>query len=125
MGRDLRAPQKGMNVRAKLYSSQITSSNEVIRKLIHVTPIVFYARDVVPFGYVYDELSGIQMKPTLKGTIETYDLKQSDIKLYDTVEYEDKSFDVEEITFEDNNVQKQLSSRPMVKTTIKLQEIKV
>ncbi len=55
-----------------------------------------------------------------EGVIETMDLFEGDIKINDTVEYEGVKYNVGKVTHRDNNQQKSVSRRPIVKTIIEL-----
>lgn len=120
MGRNISSNRCGYNIRAKLYPSLIDDNNEVVRKLVFTNATVFYARDYQDFIMQQDETSGAMRRIVQKGSIETMDLNASDIKPYDTVEYQGKKYNVEDIRIIDDNAQKEVSNRPIIKTIIKL-----
>lgn len=123
MPRNTEICASGYHIRAKIYPSQTSDTGEIVRKIVYVTPTVFYAKDHISFTMSYDEASGVQRRITQKGMIETHDLTKNDIHLYDTVEYEGTYYNVEEVIFDDKNHQKGVSARPMLKTIIRLGEI--
>lgn len=120
MSRNVDSNRRGYNSRAKLYPSVIESEIEVIRKLEYTNAIIFYAKDQQTFSYSRNEFSGVMQRQSVSGYIETMDLKIGDIKINDTVEYDGTKYNVEEVTFNDSNVQKEVTNRPIVKTIIKL-----
>lgn len=120
MARNTESNRRGYNVRAKLYPSVIEDGIEVIRKLIFTNAIVFYAKDHQSFNYSRNEYSGVMQRQVISGYIETMDLKVGDVKINDTVEYDGAKYNVEEVSYEDNNQQKEVRNRPTVKTIIKL-----
>lgn len=120
MGRNISNNRSGYNVRTKLYSSLIDNSNEIVRKIELTNAKVFYSKDHLSFSITHDEYSGVMRRVARKGLIETMDLEENEIKIYDTVEYQGILYDVEEVSFEDNNAQKEVTNRPLIKTIIKL-----
>ena len=120
MGRNIKSNRSGYNVRAKLYSSEIIDNLEVVRKIQFATPKVFYAKDYQNFKQQNNEVDGTMQSTTINGAIETMDLAQTDIKKHDTVEYMGVKYNVEEVVFNDNNLQRAVSRRPEVKTIIVL-----
>lgn len=120
MARNTESNRRGYNVRAKLYPSVIEDGIEVIRKLIFTNAIVFYAKDHQSFNYSRNEYSGVMQRQVISGYIETMDLKAGDVKINDTIEYGGDKYNVEEVIYDDNNMQKEVRNRPTVKTIIKL-----
>lgn len=120
MARNTESNRRGYNVRAKLYPSVIEDGIEVIRKLIFTNAIVFYAKDHQSFNYSRNEYSGVMQRQVISGYIETMDLKVGDVKINDTIEYGGDKYNVEEVIYDDNNMQKEVRNRPTVKTIIKL-----
>lgn len=120
MARNTESNRRGYNVRAKLYPSVIDDGIEVIRKLIFTNAIVFYAKDHQSFNYSRNEYSGVMQRQVISGYIETMDLKVGDVKINDTIEYGGDKYNVEEVIYDDNNMQKEVRNRPTVKTIIKL-----
>lgn len=120
MGRNIKSNRTGYYIRAKVYPSSIDDNNEVVRKLDYVTPKIFYAKDYQDLSLEKSEFDGVSQRMALKGTIQTMDLSQGDIKIHDTVEYGGIKYDVVNVVFADCNAQKSVSRRPEVKTIITL-----
>lgn len=120
MGRNTESAKFGYNTRAKLYSSTIVDGIEVIRKIDLQIPKIFYAKEHQVFQFVKAEFGGVMQRQAVSGYIETMDLSVGDVKIHDTVEYEGKKYNVEEVRYEDSNFQKDIRKRPVTKTIIKL-----
>jgi hypothetical protein len=65
-------------------------------------------------------IGSISNRSLIEGYIETMDLNEGDIKRLDTVEYDGKKYNVDDIVFMDSNQQKEVSKRVELKTIIKL-----
>lgn len=120
MGRDSRSNRTGYYIRAKLYSSLINDEEERIVKRDYTEPKVFYAKDNIDFKTMQSIIGAVSHRALLEGYIETMDLNEGDIKRLDTVEYEGKKYNVDDIVFINSNQQKEVSKRVELKTIIKL-----
>lgn len=120
MGRDSRSNRTGYYIRAKLYTSLINDEEERIVKRDYSEPKVFYAKDNIDFKTMQSIIGAVSHRALLEGYIETMDLNEGDIKRLDTVEYEGKKYNVDDIVFINSNQQKEVSKRVELKTIIKL-----
>ena len=119
MSRNSRSNATGYNIRCRLYPSVIENGREIVRKLDLISSRTFYAKDYQTFSYTQNQYGNMQ-RVVKEGVIETMDLFEGDIKINDTVEYEGVKYNVGKVTHRDNNQQKSVSRRPIVKTIIEL-----
>lgn len=119
MGRNLESNRRGYNTRCKLFNSVISEEDERIIKRDYDKPIVFYAKDAMDFELTRDEF-GAMHRQIQTGVIETMDLKESQINVSDTVEYQNKRYNVETVRHISNNQQSEVRLRVATKTIIKL-----
>lgn len=120
MGRNTRSCRTGYFIRALLYPSSVDDENERIVKREFIKPIIFYAKDHAAFELIRNEFGGIVQRQLIGGYIETMDLAAGQIKIFDTVEYDGRRYNVENVRIESSNKQIEVTRRPDVKTIIKL-----
>jgi len=120
MARNIESNRRGYNIRAKLFPSAIENENEMIIKRDFAKGTVFYAKDHIDFEVIRNEFGGVMQRQIITGFIETMDLDEDQVKIHDTVEYSGKRYNVESVKYIDSNKQKEVRTRPIVKTIIKL-----
>lgn len=119
MGRATNLNRTQYNLRCKVFET-ITNAEDRIKRLTNSKPIVFYARVIQDYKESHFFVDNYN---TTMGNIaiETIDLKQGEIKRLDTVEYQGKKYNVENIVIEYiNKSQLGIRARPDIKTIIAL-----
>ncbi len=114
--RNIKRTHPGYNQKAFLYSRKVLSDETLqnTRK-----PRVFYTKDETDFQVIIGE-EGSLRRCIKTGTISTYDLNPSEIKVQDKVVIGDTSYQVQSITYEETDKQKRYLKNPECKMLIQL-----